>query len=104
LPGGQNVKGGWIFKDGGLTPVISAVKKTRRNTVSLFPESVEMTLMDAKQREYRMSGEIIAAANWRTWHNFESIICLTRWECEGVVSHGDFQECQWSEYIRLMHG
>lgn len=104
LPSGQSVKGGWIYQDGELTPVIAAVKKTRRNTVTLFPEGVDMILTDAKGRQFHMRGEIIAAANWRTWHNFESIICLVRWECDGIVSHGDFQECQWADYIRLMHG
>jgi hypothetical protein len=62
-----------------------------------------MTLNDAKGRSFELRGEIIAAADWRTWHNFESVICLTRWECDGLVTHGDVQECQWADYIRLMH-
>jgi hypothetical protein len=103
VPGGQTVKGGWVWQDGELTPVVSAMKKTRRNADTLFPESVEMTITDAKGRHFTLRGDIIAAANWRTWHNFDSIICLTRWQCEGLVSHGDFQECHWSEYVRLMH-
>ena len=103
VPGGQTVKGGWIYQDGELTPVVSAVKKTRRNAETLFPESVEMTLTDAKGRRFDIRDEIIAAADWRTWHNFDSIICLTRWTCGNRVSHGDSQECHWSEYIRLMH-
>ena len=71
---------------------------------SYNPAGDLLTLTDAKGRQFHMHGEIIAAANWRTWHNFESIICLTRWECDGIVSHGDVQECQWAEYIRLMRG
>jgi hypothetical protein len=103
LPGGQSVKGGWVYKEGELTPIISAMKKTTRSRENLFPERVEMTLKDAKGRSFELRGEIIAAADWRTWHNFESIICLVRWECGGLVTHGDFQECQWADYIRLMH-
>ena len=79
------------------------MKKTTRSRENLFPERVEMTLNDAKGRSFELRGEIIAAADWRTWHNFESIICLTRWECDGMVTHGDVQECQWADYIRLMH-
>jgi hypothetical protein len=101
IPGGDTVKGGWIYKDGALTPIVTAVKKTLRNSVTLFPESVEMTLTDATGRNFQISGEITAAANWRAWHNFEMIICQTRWTCGGMTSHGDFQEAQWSEYIRL---
>jgi hypothetical protein len=56
-----------------------------------------------KGRSFALRGEIIAAADWRTWHNFQSIICLARWECNALVTHGDVQECQSADYIRLMH-
>jgi hypothetical protein len=103
LPGGQSVKGGWVCKDGEMVPILSAMKKTVRNRETLFPESVEMTLNAANGRSYAVSGQVIAAGDWRTWHNFQSIICLVRWECDGLVTHGDFQECQWADYIRLLH-
>jgi hypothetical protein len=103
LPGGHSVKGGWVYRDGEMVPIVSAMKKTRRNRDTLFPEGVEMTLYDASGRAFVVTGEVIAAADWRTWHNFQSIICLVRWECEGRVTHGDFQECQWADYIRLLH-
>jgi len=104
VPGGQTVKGGWIYKDSEITAVISAMKKTTRNPETLFPESVDITIDDAKGRSFKLHGDIIAAGNWRTWHNMESMICLIRWEHEGRVAHGDFQECHWSEYIHLMRG
>jgi hypothetical protein len=68
IPGGDTVKGGWIYKDGALKPIVAAVKKTIRNPVTLFPESVEMTLTDATGRNFQISGEMTAAANWRAWH------------------------------------
>ena len=43
------------------------------------------------------------AADWRAWHNFHPIICLTRGEGDGLVTHGEVQECRWADYIRLMH-
>jgi hypothetical protein len=104
VPGGQTVKGGWIYKDGEMTPIISAVKKTTRNSVTLFAETVEMTVVDEKQRSFHIKGTMTAAANWKTWHNFDSVICLTRWECDGLVSYGDFQECFWTDYIRFRLG
>jgi hypothetical protein len=104
IPGADNVKGGWVYRDGELVPVVSATKRTFRDPDSLFPTSVELTITDATGRTYPLRGEVRAAANWRTWHNFESIICLTRWRIGDTVGHGDIQECQWSDYIRAFTG
>lgn len=104
IPGGDNVKGGWIYREGQLIPIVSATKRTHRDPDSLFPTSIEMTMGDPTGRTYEVHGEVIAAANWRTWHNFESIVCLTRWTLDGSVGYGDTQECQWSDYIRLFGG
>ena len=41
-----------------------------------------------------------AAANWRTWHNMDPIICLTEWECEGRTGYGDTQDVFFHDYIR----
>jgi hypothetical protein len=108
IPGGDNVKGGWVWRDGELIPVVSARKRTERDPDSLFPTSVQLTITDAAGRDYELYGEVTAAANWRTWHNFESIICSTRWSHSTgsgeIVGQGDLQECQWSDYIRAFTG
>jgi hypothetical protein len=90
IPGGDNVKGGWVYRDGALVPVVSATTRTYRAPDTLFPISVELTTTDVDGRSYPLRGEVPAAANWRTWHNFESIICLTR--------------STWSDYIRAFTG
>jgi hypothetical protein len=104
IPGGDNVKGGWVWTGGEPVAVVSAHKRTLRDPDSLFPTSVELTITDAAGREYELHGEVTAAANWRTWHNFESIICSTRWTHRDKVGQGDLQECQWSDYIRAFTG
>ena len=104
IPGGDPVRGGWIWRDGGLVPVVSATKRTKRSFDRLIPESVEMTLTDAEGRTYEMNGTVIAAAPWQVWHNMDSFICLTRWEHEGRVGYGDLQEVVHYEYIRRFIG
>jgi hypothetical protein len=104
IPGGDPTRGGWVLRDGELTPVVSTVKRTLRNKETLFPEGVEMTITDAGGRDYEIKGTIKAAANWRTWHNMESVICLTEWECEGRTGYGDTQDVLFHDYIRRFGG
>lgn len=101
VPGGHNVMGGWVYQSGQLVPIVKARKVTRRNQHTQFPEFIDMELVDSSGKTYAIQGTITAAANWRTWHNFDSIICLTRWEYNGKVFYGDTQECHWSEFERL---
>jgi hypothetical protein len=104
IPGGDPVRGGWVLRDGALVPVVSASKRTIRNRRTLFPEAIEMTITDADGRAYEISGTVTAAAPWQTWHNMQSVICLTRWECEGRVGYGDAQEVLFHDYIRAFLG
>jgi hypothetical protein len=104
IPGGDPVRGGWVYRDGELTPVVSATKRTVRSSGSLFPKSVEMTITDADGRDLEVVGTVLAAAPWGTWDNIKSIICLTRWECEGRTGHGDVQEVQFTDYIQRFMG
>ena len=98
IPGGDPVRGGWVYRDGEIVPVVSATKRTRHDVDSLFPESVEMTITDANGRDYELTGTVLAAAPWSTWPNIDSVICLARWECDGRVGHGDIQEVQFTDY------
>jgi hypothetical protein len=104
IPGGDPTRGGWVLRGGELVPVVSSVKRTIRNRETLFPERVEMTITDAHGRDYELTGRIKAAANWRTWHNMDSIICLTEWESEGRTGHGDTQDVLFADYIRRFAG
>jgi hypothetical protein len=104
LPGGDPLRGGWIRRDGEYLPVVSVSKRTFRNERTLFPEAVELMITDATGYSMDAHGTVIAASNWRTWHNMNSVICLTRWECDGRVGYGDFQDVQFQGYIRRFAG
>jgi hypothetical protein len=100
IPGGDPTKGGWVLRDGELTPVVAAVKRTIRNADTLFPEGIEMTITDAGGRDYELTGRVRAAANWRGWHNMDSVICLTEWTCDGRTGYGDTQDVLFHDYVR----
>jgi hypothetical protein len=102
-PGGDPLRGGWICRDGVYSPVVSVVKRTHRNEVTLFPESVELTITDATGYTLEARGTVVAAADWRIWHNVEAIVCLARWECDGRVGYGDVQDVLSHGYLRRFH-
>jgi hypothetical protein len=100
LPDGDPLRGGWINRDGVHSPVVSVEKRTHRNSVTFFPETVEMTITDASGFTLDLRGTITAAADWRAWHNMNMVICLTRWEADGRVAYGDFQDVLSHGYLR----
>jgi hypothetical protein len=100
IPGGDPLRAGWIMRDGEYSPVAAVVKRTLRDPRTLFPTAVELSIRDTTGYELDMRGTILAAANWRAWHNMDSVICLARWECDEGVGHGDFQDVQMHDWIR----
>lgn len=104
-PVGDSLIGGWVWRDGELVAITSVTqKRTSRDFDSLLPTSAEVTLVDGKGRDYDLRAEILAGGNWRTWMNFDAAYCLARWELNGRVSYGDFQEVQGADYVRRFMG
>jgi hypothetical protein len=100
VPGGDPTKGGWVHRDGTLTPIVATRKRVQNNYATLAPTGAEMVMTDATGRDYEVRGEVIAANRIPVWPNMDTWICLTRWECEGQVCYGDLQQVQWHDYIR----
>lgn len=103
VPGDNPLRGGWIFKDGAIARIVRASKVTTRKQGSLYPDTVELLVVDEVDRTHEIHGKSMAGVNWQTWHNMDSNINLMRWECNGRVTHGDYQEFLWPEYIRTFH-
>ena len=99
VPGGHTVKGGWVYQNGEMVPILSARKRVTRDPRTLIAQTIDMELTDSLGRNYPITGKVVAAANWRTWHNFETWICQVRWEYNGKVFFGDFQECHWLDFV-----
>lgn len=104
VPGGDPSKGGWIYRDGTLVPVVTTRKRMHHDYRTMMPTMVEMVLTDATGRDYDIRGEVTAANRYGLWPNVDAWLCLVRWECGGQVCHGDLQEVQWHDYVRRFLG
>lgn len=102
LPGGDATKGGWVLREGRLIPVVRVRKVTRRDTSTLMPISVEALITDAHGGEYRIEGHVVAANRISAWPTMNTWVCLTRWECDGRICHGDLQEVQWHDFTHQL--
>ncbi|MDD5177520.1 MAG: hypothetical protein PHQ05_13970, partial [Sterolibacterium sp.] len=67
-----------------------------------FPVTVNMDLVDSAGRSYSIKGRIIAASNWQACLNRDTAICLSRWECDGRIGHGDVQDAKYHDYFKAM--
>lgn len=103
LPDDNPLRGGWIYRDGAVSRIVQASKSVVRRRGSLYPDRVELNVVDDRGRSLEMTGRSCAGVNWQTWHNMDSNINLMRWECDNAVAYGDYQEFLWPEYIRLFH-
>lgn len=103
LPGNNPLRGGWVYRDGLLSKIVKASKRTVRRRGSFYPDRVELTMVDERGRTLEILGQACAGAQWQTWHNMDSNVNLMRWECGGAVTHGDYQEFLWPEYVRQFH-
>lgn len=103
LPGGNPLRGGWILKNGRRSRIVEASKTTQRRPGSLFPDQVQLDVVDDAGVSHVIRGQSRGGVNWQTWHNMDSNINLMRWEYEGEVGFGDYQEFLWPEYVRRFH-
>ncbi|ORA07519.1 DUF7064 domain-containing protein [Mycobacterium arosiense] len=99
IPGGDPTKGGWIYRDDTLIPIVATRNRVHHDYTTLVPTTVEMVMTDATGRHYELHGEVISANHFPAWLNVDTWICLTRWEYDGHVCHGDLQQMQWHDYI-----
>ena len=99
IPGGDPLRAGWICRHGQYSPVTSVSKRTHRNPVTLLPESVDLSLTTADGFSLDLAGTVTASTHWRTWHNMDTLVCLVRWESQGRITHGDFQDVLYQPYV-----
>ena len=103
LPNNNPLREGWVYKDGIQSQMVKVSKLTTRKPGTFYADRVEMTIEDALGRTFEITGQSIAGVNWQTWQNMDSNVNLMRWECNGEVTHGDYQEFLWPEYVRQFH-
>ena len=91
---------GWIWRNGEQVKIKSIKKLTLRDPVTARPLSHDIHAVDVNGHEYHIKGTITAALPFSFWPNCMTHLCMTKWECEGLIGWGDTQEVQWSEYMR----
>jgi hypothetical protein len=99
VPMDHTLHGGWLIRDGVLGRLSVARKKVDRDSVTHWPRSVELDLLDEHGRKVNLRGTMVSGIPWQVWPNAIFLISLMRWECEGMVAYGDFQEAHWNDYL-----
>jgi hypothetical protein len=103
VPPENSVTGGWIQRDGKLGHVVSGTKRTTgRDPNTYLPRTIEFEINDNLGRSIQVRGTLLAACPWAVWPNIYFPVCLARWECDGMVAYGDFQEGLWNDYANFM--
>ena len=104
LPAERTLNGGWIYRDGTVGRLVSGTKRIEREPESRMPRKVELRITDEFGRQLEIRGTSIASTAWMPWSNIFMPITLMRWECEGLIAHGDCQEGVWNDYLNLPVG
>jgi hypothetical protein len=93
---------GWVWRDGALSRIVEATKRTQRSADLLRPLRHEIRAVDESGRVYAISGESIGGCSYNGWSNMLWHECLTRFICNGEPALGEVQEVQWHECVRLL--
>ena len=99
LPKERTLAGGWLQRDGKLARLVKVDKRVVRTPEMVWPERIELDLVDELGRTVQLRGQMHAANSWPLGGNINFTICLIRWECEGEVTWGDCQEGIWTDYL-----
>jgi hypothetical protein len=99
MPEGRHLNGGWVYRAGVLGRVVRATKRVVREKDSFVPLTVHLDMIDEHDRAFSIRGTLLAACPWQVWPNLIFQIALMRWECDGLVAHGDCQDGLWNDYL-----
>lgn len=101
VPDDKSLYGGWLWRDGKLGCAAKAKKRIVRHPHTRIPTYVEIELTDDMGRTVLIRGTAVASNAWQPWTNIFMPIVMMRWECDGLVAHGDLQEGIWNDYLNL---
>ncbi|BBZ15423.1 DUF7064 domain-containing protein [Mycobacterium branderi] len=104
IPGGDPTKGGWVYRNGTLVPIVATRNRVQRDYATLAPVTADIVMTDATGHDYALHGEVVAANRLPAWLNVDTWICLARWEYHGQICYGELQQMQWHDYIRQFLG
>lgn len=97
---GENLRWGYVWKDGTLRNITRCRKRTERMDDGVLVRSIDMLLEDSEGETYEVTGTSVGTYPWMSWSNMHCGYALTRWECAGRVGWGDVQDCIWNEHMK----
>lgn len=99
----RSLLGGWIWMDGEMAFVETARNRVLRNRDTLFPEVIDIDIVDTKGRRIEAHGTITAAAPFFPYLNLRGVFCLVRWETSaGDIMWGEIQDAQFTDFVHMM--
>ena len=104
LPVEKTLLSGWVQRDGKRGLVVSGSKRVVRDKRTFMPEIIEYSFTDNLGRNFDLKGTVVASCPYAIWPNLYFPCRLARWECDGMVAHGDLQEAIWNDYANFMRG
>jgi hypothetical protein len=94
--------GGWINLDGILSEIVTCKMVTKRDPITLFPQSIDMTTVDGNERTLEFHGDIQAATSIYPWPHAHTLPCQVRWTCNKLIGHGETLELLPHYFVRGM--
>ncbi|MFJ9390510.1 hypothetical protein ACIRON_16920 [Nocardioides sp. NPDC101246] len=91
---------GYIWRDGELRGLSQMRKKTLREADGIWPTSVEIDLVDSRGDTYEIRGTGRSLLPFPFWPNMITNLMFTRWELNGRVGHGDYQDIHFGHTLR----
>jgi hypothetical protein len=95
---GNNFLWGYVWKDGELRGLKSTETKTTFGRRGIAPTEIELNMVDEREEEYRLYGQVIACAPYLFWPNLPCFFSLTEWRYKDMIGYGDTQTGVYEQY------
>jgi len=82
---------GYVVERGQLVGLKAAHGETSRQR-ERYARTVNLTLVDSADREWRLDAEGLTTFPWQCWPNMVSFNVLGRWRCGNLVGYGEIQD------------
>jgi len=86
-PSAQTMTHGYVLDHGKVYGLKAGGGTTSRR--GFYPEAIELTVTDAADRTWTLSGEALTTFPWQAWPGTVGHNCLLRWNVNGQVGYGE---------------
>lgn len=96
----ENMRWGYVWKDGRLRNIIRCKKLTHRMDDKVLVSGIDMEFEDSEGEIYTIKGTSTASYPWMSWSNMHCAYALAKWECNGLTGWGEIQDCIWNDHMK----